>query len=61
MDLRDVILSLVEELASATSGIFVKAFETQPAREALDKMIELIVDAAMEISRRYGHSKPGKY
>ena len=60
MDLRDVVLELAEELKSATSGTAARAYETEPAREALDKMIELIIDAAMEISRRYAHSKTGE-
>ena len=59
MALRNVVLELVEELRSATTGAAVQAYETKPARDALDKLIHLIVDAAMEISRRYSHSKPG--
>ena len=61
MDLRDVVLELAEELESRTSAAASKAYETELARDALDKMIELIVDAAMEISRRYAHSKPGEF
>ena len=59
-ELRDVVLELAEELRLATSGAAVRAYETDMAREALDKMIELIVDAAMEISRRYSRSKTGE-
>ena len=59
MDLRDVVLELVEELESRTTGAAIKVYETELARHALDKMIELIIDAAMEISRRYAHSKLG--
>ena len=60
-DLRDVVLELVEELESRTTGAADKVYETDLARDALDKMIVLIIDAAMEILRRYAHSKPGKY
>ena len=60
MDLRDVVLDLTEELRSATSDAAVRAYETDMAKEALDKMIELVVDAATEISRRYSRSKPGE-
>ena len=38
-ELRDVVLELAEELRSATSGAAVKAYETDMARDALDKMI----------------------
>ena len=58
-DLRDVVLELAEELESRTSGAAMKAHETEMAKDALNKMIELTVDAAVEISRRYAHSKSG--
>ena len=59
-DLRDVVLQLAAELKSRTSEAAAKAYNTDLARQALDEMIELIVDAAKEIHDRYAHSKSGE-
>ena len=50
-----MVLELVDELESAAeSG---KHFETSLARRALDELIDLVVQAAMEVSLCYSHSK----
>ena len=60
MDLRDVVLELVDELRLKTTDAAAAVYKAAPVREALNKLIEMIIDAAMEISHRYAHSGTGE-
>ena len=53
-----MVLELVDGLKSAIeSG---KHFETNLAQKALDELVELVIQAAMEVSLCYSHSKLGE-
>ena len=52
-----MVLDLVKELHSASEAR--KHFDAKVARDALDDLIELVIETAAEISRFYSHSKIG--
>ena len=55
--LRNLVLDLVKELHSANEAR--KHFDTKVARDALDDLIELVIETSTEISRFYSRSKIG--
>ena len=55
MSLRAMVLDLVKELEAAREAK--KLFETDVAQKALNEMITLIIEAAMEVSRCYSYCK----
>lgn len=59
MGLRDAVIELVEELLSASEAE--KHFDTMLARRALDGLIELTIQASMELASIYSHSKIGTF
>lgn len=56
--LRDLAFELADELDAAIEAQ--KSFDTGAAKKVLDKIIEVIGDVAMEISRHYSSSKTSK-
>ena len=56
--LRQAIAGLVDELDTVSEAE--KNFEIKDVRQALNKLIELVIGAAQEVSEYYSRSKPGE-
>lgn len=53
--LRELTLDLASELATSIEAG--KIFRTEVVRKAINRLIELVIDATLEISRSYSNSK----
>ena len=59
MALREVVLDLIKELEAAREAR--KHFKADVAQKALDELLGLVIEAAMETSRCYSRNKIGTF
>ena len=59
MALREMVLDLIKELEAAEEAK--RNFQADVAQKALDELLCLVIEAAMETSRCYSHGKIGTF